>query len=127
MLGNYPFKFDVEEFKGKRVLITGGTKGMGRSIAQRFAFSGALVAMTARSDVPSDFAGALFVQADIGSSAGVQKVVDEVQLKWSGLDVLVNCVGGSEAPIGGVQALTDEDGPRAINVNLMAAVRFNRA
>src|SRR3974390_1646478 len=113
MLGNYPFKFDVEEFKGKRVLITGGTKGMGRSIAQRFALSGALVASTARSDVPSDFAGALFVQADIGSPAGVQKVVDEVRLNWDGIDVLVNCVGGSEAPNGGFQALTDEDWARS--------------
>jgi NAD(P)-dependent dehydrogenase (short-subunit alcohol dehydrogenase family) len=127
MLGNYPFKFDVEEFKGKRVLITGGTKGMGRSLVQRFALSGAVVATTARSPVPFDFAGALFVQADIGSPAEVQKVVDEVQLKWDGIDVLVNCVGGSEAPNGGFQALSDEDWARALSVNLLAAVRFNWA
>ena len=58
MQGNYPFKIDVGEFKGKRVLVTGGTKAMGRSIVQRFALSDALVATTARSPVPSDFAGA---------------------------------------------------------------------
>jgi NAD(P)-dependent dehydrogenase (short-subunit alcohol dehydrogenase family) len=127
MLDNYPFKIDVEEFKGKRVLITGGTKGMGRSMVQRFALSGAVVATTARSDVPSGFAEVLFVQADIGSSAGAQKVVDEIQLRWGGIDVLVNCVGGSEAPNGGFQVLTDEDWARAINVNLIAAVRFDRA
>jgi NAD(P)-dependent dehydrogenase (short-subunit alcohol dehydrogenase family) len=87
MLSNYPFKIDVEEFKGKRVLITGGTKGMGRSIVQRFALSGAEVGTTARSPVPSDFPGALFVQADIGSPGGVQKVVVEptpLQLKLIG-------------------------------------------
>jgi NAD(P)-dependent dehydrogenase (short-subunit alcohol dehydrogenase family) len=127
MQGNYPFKIDVEEFKGKRVLVTGGTKGMGRSIVQRFAQSGALVASTARSPVPSDFTGTLFVQADIGSSVGVQRVIDEIELKWGGIDVLVNCVGGSEAPNGGFQALTDEDWALAINVNLLAAVRFNKA
>jgi NAD(P)-dependent dehydrogenase (short-subunit alcohol dehydrogenase family) len=127
MPSNYPFKIDVEEFKGRRVLITGGTKGMGRSIVQRFALSGAAVGTTARSPDSSDFAGALFVQADIGSPDGVRKVVDEVQLKWGGIDVLVNCVGGSEAPNGGFQALTDEDWAHAINLNLMAAVRFDRA
>jgi NAD(P)-dependent dehydrogenase (short-subunit alcohol dehydrogenase family) len=127
MLGNYPFKIDQEEFVGKRVLVTGGTKGIGQSIVHRFVFGGAKAATTARSPVPSDFGGALFVQADIGLPSGVQKVVDEVQSMWGGIDVLVNCVGGSEAPNGGFQALTDEDWARAINVNLLAAVRLNRA
>jgi NAD(P)-dependent dehydrogenase (short-subunit alcohol dehydrogenase family) len=53
--------------------------------------------------------------------------VDVIQQDWNGLDILVNCVGGSEAPNGGFQALTDKDWERALNVNLLAAVRLDRA
>ena len=47
--------------------------------------------------------------------------------EWDGIDILINCVGGSEAPNGGFSALSDEDWGRAVDVNLMAAVRMDRA
>ena len=47
--------------------------------------------------------------------------------EWSGIDILVNCVGGSEAPSGGFQSLSDEDWLRALSVNLLAAVRMDKA
>jgi NAD(P)-dependent dehydrogenase (short-subunit alcohol dehydrogenase family) len=122
----YPFAVERNEFKDKRVLVTGGTKGMGEAIVRRFALSGAIVATTARSPSPGHSAS-LFVQTDIGTAEGVQRVVDRIQQEWRGLDILVNSVGGSDAPNGGFQALTDDDWQRALNVNLLAAVRLNRA
>jgi len=123
----YPFPLQDNEFKAKRVLVTGGTKGMGEAIVRRLTLGGASVATTARSPLTDGQAAALFIQADIGTAGGVQRVVDRVRQEWGGLDILVNNVGGSDAPNGGFQALSDDDWQRALNVNLLAAVRLDRA
>src|SRR6267378_5172586 len=123
---NYPFSCDTNQFKGKRVLVTGGTKDMGEAIVHKFALSGALVATTARSPLPEGQQPALFVQTDVGTAEGVQAVVDRLLKDWGGIDILVNSVGGSDAPNGGFQVLTDEHWQKALNVNLMAAVRFDK-
>jgi NAD(P)-dependent dehydrogenase (short-subunit alcohol dehydrogenase family) len=127
MTKSYPFAVADDEFKDKRVLVTGGTKGMGEAIVRRFALSGAVVATTARSPLPPGQSPSLFVQTDISTAEGVKKIVDRIQQELNGLDILINCVGGSDAPNGGFQALTEDDWQRALNVNLLAAVRLNRA
>ncbi len=127
MTTSYRFPVFGDEFKGKRVLVTGGTKGMGEAIVRRLQLSGASVATTARSPIPRGQAPDLFVQADIGMASGVQKVVDRIQQEWGGLDVLVNNVGGTETKPGGFEVLSDEDWQRVLNVNLLAAVRLDRA
>ena len=123
----YPLPVPKREFRDKRVLVTGGTKGMGAVIVERFLLSGAVVATTARSSLSKDQRPSLFVQADIGTPEGVFEVVERVTGEWEGIDILVNCVGGSEAPNGGFLALSDADWFRALNVNLLAAVRMDRA
>jgi len=126
MEDKYPFSYDSCEFKNKRVLVTGGTRGMGEQIVRRFILGGARVATTARSSRPAEQAPTLFIPADIGTADGVQAVVDAINKEWGGIDILVNCVGGSDAPNGGFQALTDEHWQKALDVNLLAAVRFDR-
>jgi len=120
------FSVDPTEFAGKRVLVTGGTKGMGEAIVRRLAAGGATVATTARSPLPESQAVELFVQADISTREGVDRVVREVLDRLGGVDILVNNVGGSSAPSGGVLALGDEDWQDTINANLLAAVRLDR-
>jgi NAD(P)-dependent dehydrogenase (short-subunit alcohol dehydrogenase family) len=127
MTGAPRFAFDPTEFTGKRALVTGGTQGMGEAIVRRLAASGATVATTARSPLPEGQAVALFVQADISKPEGVDKVVQEVLDRLDGVDILVNNVGGSSAPSGGALALSDEDWQHAVNTNLFAAVRLDRA
>ena len=127
MTAKYPFSVDGNEFQGQRVLVTGGTKGMGEAIVRRLTMGGGSVATTARSPLPKGQQPALLVQRDIGMADGVQAVVDRLLKHWGGVDILVNDFGGSDAPNGGFQAHTDDDWQRALNVNLMAAVRFDRS
>src|ERR1700681_4592443 len=112
----YPFPVSGDEFKGKRVLVTGGTKGMGQAMVRRFTLSGASVATTARSPLPGVQADALLVQTDIGTAAGVQDVVSRIQQEWGGLDIPLNNVGESYAPNGGYKALSDERWQKALTI-----------
>jgi NAD(P)-dependent dehydrogenase (short-subunit alcohol dehydrogenase family) len=118
---------DPAEFAGRRALVTGGTSGMGEAIARRLAERGAAVATTARGALPEGRRPALFVQADLATAAGVARVAGEVLERWGGLDILVNNVGGSAAPSGGFAVLDDLQWQRELDLNLLAAVRLDRA
>jgi NAD(P)-dependent dehydrogenase (short-subunit alcohol dehydrogenase family) len=107
----------VGEFNGKRVLVTGGTKGAGKAIADRFLRGGATVIITARS-APEENAANHFIQADLSTSEGTAKVIREVQERFKGIDIIVNNVGGSSAPSGGFAVVTDELWQQAMNENL---------
>jgi NAD(P)-dependent dehydrogenase (short-subunit alcohol dehydrogenase family) len=123
----YPFSVDPQEFAGKRVLVTGGTKGLGAAMVQRFLLSGAKVAVTARSPSSSVPSQALFLQADAATAEGVKTVQDRIQNEWGGIDILVDNVGGSDHIPGGFEALSDEYWYNSINQNLMSHIRFDRA
>jgi NAD(P)-dependent dehydrogenase (short-subunit alcohol dehydrogenase family) len=115
------------ELTGKRALVTGGTKGMGEAIVKRLRQAGATVMTTARSRPDELQSPDLFIQADISTPEGVEKVVKGVLARLGGVDILINNVGGSSAPSGGVLALTDDDWQQTFNANLFSAVRLDRA
>jgi NAD(P)-dependent dehydrogenase (short-subunit alcohol dehydrogenase family) len=121
------FRVDKEELAGKRALVTGGTQGVGAAIVSRLSAAGAKVATTARSERPSSDASDLFVRADVTASDGVVTVARAVLERYGGLDILVHNVGGSAAPAGGFSALTDEAWQGELDLNLLAAVRLDRA
>jgi NAD(P)-dependent dehydrogenase (short-subunit alcohol dehydrogenase family) len=116
----------TNEFEGKRVLITGGTRGVGAAIVRRFAAAGAIVATTARSPLPEGQTVKLFVQADISTGDGVDKVVQQVLDRLGGIDVLIHNAGGSAAAGGGALALSDDDWQKAFDMNLFAIIRLDR-
>jgi NAD(P)-dependent dehydrogenase (short-subunit alcohol dehydrogenase family) len=66
----YPFPTSADEFTDKRVLVTGGTRGIGAAVVRRFQLAGARVAATARSASAHSMDGVLFIPADIGTAAG---------------------------------------------------------
>ena len=116
----------MKEFDGKRAFVTGGSKGVGEAIVRRLASGGATVATTARSPLPDGHAAKFFVQADVSTREGVDKVIREVVNRFGGLDILIHNVGGSGAAGGGALALSDADWQAAIDMNLLAAVRLDR-
>jgi NAD(P)-dependent dehydrogenase (short-subunit alcohol dehydrogenase family) len=123
----YPFSYLPQEFKGKRVLITGGTRGIGASTVQRFQMSGASVATTARTPPSKDDPSVQFTKADLATASGVAEVVERIMREWGGIDILVNNLGATDTKPGGFEALNDEDWQNILDVNLLAAVRLDRA
>src|SRR5712672_1959864 len=121
----YSSSFDAKEFLGKRVLVTGGTKGAGKAIAARFQQGGATVIITARS-APVEKKDNHFIQADVSTSEGTTKVINEILDRFQGIDIMIHNVGGSSAPSGGFITVTDEIWQQSMNENLFPAVRLDR-
>ena len=116
---------DPNEFNGKRVLVTGGTKGAGKAIAERFQQGGATVIITARS-APEEKTDNHFIEADVSTPEGTAKVINEILNRFHGIDIIIHNVGGSSAPSGGFITVTDEIWQQNINENLFPAVRLDR-
>src|SRR6266436_2160695 len=119
-------KAEAIEFKGRRILVTGGTKGIGEAIVNRLVRGGGDVIATARSVSPETSADR-FVQADLSTQDGIESVTTAVIDRFKGLDILIHNVGGSAARGGGALALSDDDWQHAFDTNLFAAVRLDRA
>jgi NAD(P)-dependent dehydrogenase (short-subunit alcohol dehydrogenase family) len=116
---------EPNEFNGKRVLVTGGTKGAGKAIAERFQQGGATVIIAARS-APEEKTSNHFIQADVSTPEGTTKVINEILERFHGVDIIIHNVGGSSAPSGGFITVTDEIWQQNINENLFPAVRLDR-
>ena len=125
MQNNDP-KAETTEFTGRRILVTGGTRGIGEAIVDRLIRGGGDVIATARSTSPGT-APHRFVQADVSTREGIETVVKAVTDRFEGVDILIHNVGGSAARGGGALALSDDDWQHAFDTNLFAAVRLDRA
>lgn len=116
---------DRREFAGKRVLVSGGTKGLGRATVERFLAGGARVITAART-VMDEVEGVDYVAADLTTAAGGEALAKAAIERLGGIDILAHVVGGSSSPGGGFAALTDEHWLAELNLNLLATVRLDR-
>ena len=114
------------QLSGLRALVSGGTKGVGEAVVARLREAGVKVLTTARSrgELSVD---EMFVAADVTSAEGCKTIADAVRRRLGGVDIIVHVVGGSSAPAGGFAVLDDEVWQRELNLNLLAAVRMDRA
>lgn len=112
---------------GRRALVTGGTQGIGEAVVARLREAGVKILTTARK-APEEFSDAdSFVAADVSTANGCAIVADAVRDRLGGVDIIVHVVGGSSAPAGGFAVLDDREWSRALDLNLLSAVRLDRA
>lgn len=111
---------------GKRALITSGTRGAGAATVALFEQLGARVLTTARTRSDSVVA-AKFVAADLTRADDCLVLADAVRERLGGVDIIVHMLGGSSSPAGGFAALGDAQWRQELDLNLMPAVRLDRA
>lgn len=114
-----------EGLDGLRVLVTGGSRGLGRATAQRFAAAGATVLTAARSAPPDGLLVTHF-PADLATEQGVAELGRRVIDAVGGVDVLVDNAGAATTPTPTLQR-SDESWHSDLEMNLLAAVRLDRA
>lgn len=113
-------------FSGKRVLVTGAARGIGRGIARRFAQAGATVAvhyhtsLEPASRLVAELRGAgaavEIFEADLRVKSDVDRLVAEVTHVFGGLDILVNNAGNY--PVSPFLELSEEEWQSVIGANL---------
>jgi 3-oxoacyl-[acyl-carrier protein] reductase len=123
------------EFKDKRVIITGGTKGLGKAIALAFARNGARVAVNYGSDeksasnteeeLKSLTASVLLLKADVSSVSEVEKMIASVLNQWEHVDILINNAGIIRDKL--LMFLNEDDWDQVLDVNLKGTYLCSRA
>lgn len=114
------------DLKGKKTLVTGGSRGIGRGIVLALAIQGADVAVNYHSkkddaekvvaEIKKMGREAFSIQADVSNSAEVAKMFEEIKAKWSKLDILVNNAG--ILSFADFESITEEEWDKVLDVNL---------
>lgn len=116
--------------KNKRVLITGGSSGIGLALAHALTARGARVVITGRRQSVLDDAlrgldSATGVCADVGTTEGRVATLDKAVAALGGLDILINNAGGVRA--GRLENTAEADIEQMVTVDLLAPILLTRA
>jgi short-subunit dehydrogenase len=121
-------------WRGKRAVITGGSAGLGRALANALVQRGARVAVVARGQASLDATAqelkarggnVLAIAADVTNQADVNRLASTVQSAWGGLDILCHCAGRS---MRGTALATSVDEFRELwETNFLSALRCTKA
>ena len=120
----------MQGLKGKTVLITGASRGIGAATVRAFAAAGAKVGLAARSGAEigalAEQVGGMALPCDVGRFGDVAMAVEAIRDAWGRLDILVNNAGMIE-PIARIADADPELWGRAVDVNLKGVFHGFRA
>ncbi|VEB85441.1 short chain dehydrogenase [Citrobacter koseri] len=108
------------DFQDKRILVTAGTKGVGKAVVGLLKQLGARVLTTAR-HTPTECIADAFVAADLTTVNGCASVAEAVQMHLGGVDAIIHVAGGSTSPGGGFAALGETEWQQELNLNSAAS------
>ena len=125
----------TELLKDKHILVTGASRGLGRAMAEYFAFQGARIAFNFSSDEEGAIETEKLVQEKGGEchkyrvsvldGEGLQEMILDLEERWGGLDILVNNAGISQPfPLA---LLEEEDWDQVLDINLKGYYMLSRA
>ena len=124
-------KTEILDFSGKTVIVTGGTRGLGRVISESFLDAGANVIVCARNapekPVFSESSNneAVFFETDVRNPDQVESLVSEVFQKFGRIDVLVNNAGG--APSVKSSDASPRFNEKVVTLNLLASMHCSQS
>jgi 3-oxoacyl-[acyl-carrier protein] reductase len=126
--------FEMQSLKGKKALITGGSRGIGRATALALAKQGAELGLIARSEESFDSIrkeltelGATFVTttADVSQETEVQQAVRKIEDELGGIDILINNAGVGAR--GSFMELSTDEWKKVLDTNVMGIVYVTKA
>ncbi len=131
-ISDYRKIFNLE---GKKAIVTGGSRGIGKALAEGLAAHGADVAIIVRStveraeavadDIRTSGRDAMVIKADVSNEADIKRAIDEVIARWGRIDILINNAGVIFP--GSSEEYTLDDWRRTMAVNLDGVFLMSRA
>jgi len=125
---------DVGPLTGKKAIVTGSGRGIGRAIALAFASAGADVVVNARTEANARAVAdeiealgrkALVIAADVSNTAAAEALINDVLGQWQTLDILVNNAGITRDGL--LMRMKEEDWDSVLDVNLKSAFNTTKA
>ena len=118
----------MHDFKEKLVLITGGSRGIGKAIAESFAESGATVIVTYKNAIDEEYFNSKNIKhykCDVADEKSVQEMVDTIVKEHTKIDVLVNNAGITKDGL--LMRMSVEDWEAVIDTNLKGVFNMTKA
>lgn len=110
----------------RAAIVTGGSRGIGRAIVDRFLSDGIAVLTCGRGGRPADLdSRAQWIQADVSKSSDAERIVAEARARFGGVAILVNNAGVQLEKT--VSKTTDEDWDLVVGVNARGTFNMCRA